>query len=115
MVQKYEYPFHDLCEQIRHYSPGAIPLLENIREGYGSQVGYHAAFIIVYIWNRQQYSPSPDSYNPVMEDLKEFTFFEDVKDIPAALTLFERLLFSYKRDQAKTSQTLQDTTCPSDS
>ena len=103
MRQNYEVPFTDLRLQISQYSPGSIPLLEQMKSEFGAQIAYYAAFVLVCVRARQENTTTQSIYTPKANDLKEFTFFTVTKDYPAALALFDDLLVGFNHEQ--TTQT----------
>ena len=104
MSSQYDFAFEELRAEISQYSPSAVQMLDQLKDGSGAQTAYYAAYVIICI-KAQQDLPTPKSIDGMTSnDLKDFTFFEVAQDNQAALELFDQALVSYRTDRARNTQ-----------
>lgn len=100
MMSTYDTPFQDLQAQIFEFSPRSAELLSHLQAQCGSRLAYYAAFILICLQTKAEES----GYLVVQEldprNLESFMFFEYARDNPAAISLFNEILDSYRSDQA---------------
>ena len=76
---------NELTEQIRQLSPAAADCVERVRAKYGDCAAYLAAFALVV----EQESFIQSSHFWARKDFIRFTFYEEMRNTPAAIQLYE--------------------------
>ena len=101
MNSQYDFAFEELRAEISQYSPSAVQMLDQLKDGCGAQTAYYAAYVIICVKAHQEL-PTPKPLDSITSsDLKDFTFFEVAKDNQAALELFDQALVSYRADHER--------------
>nr|AUN37600.1 hypothetical protein [uncultured bacterium] len=75
----------ELTEEIRQLSPAAADCIEQIRAKFGTRPAYLAAFALIIYRERLHRAGK----SAPIEDLKSFTYYEEMRDIGEAIQLYE--------------------------
>lgn len=99
MSDYYDAAFAELRQQIHGYSPQAAARLVDICASSNAQAAYYAAFILVVLRSQMERNGYQRIKDLSVAQMREFTFFEYVKDNPEALTLFDEIFKTYQAEQ----------------
>jgi hypothetical protein len=75
----------ELTQEIRQLSPAAADCIEQIRAKFGTRAAYLAAFALIIYRERLHRAGK----SAPREDLKSFTYYEEMRDIAEAVQLYE--------------------------